>query len=1166
MNKSNTFKWLIMTIISIILPLIGFSQKTDIYLKPYSDYNTAIDLYSKEKYGAAQNILEQLLSSNNSYIKHNSSYYYSLCAANLQHPNADKLLQSFIVKFPESNHRKDVYFTLGKVQYNNKKYKEAIKAFKHIEAIDLNNDEISEYYFKLGYSYFSENNLANAKTAFYEIKETETKYASSAKYYYGHACYMEGNYECALSEFIKLINDDIFSSVVPYYISQIYYLQEKYEDLIEYAPPVLKNPDTKRTDEMAKLIGEAYYRTNQFSEAVPFFSLYMEQTKNIIKRDDIYEIAFCLYKSEKYDEAIEKFTEIANSEDSLSQISYYYLGDCYLKTNKDNFAKNMFLSAYQIDKIKEIKQDALFNYALLTYKLDYNPYNEAVKSFSTYIEKYPKSERVDEAYSFLVKIFLNTKNFKGALEAIEKIKNKNYELQVAYQRVAYNRGIELFNNAEYEEAIAHFEKSRTYKLDLSINALSYFWMGEALYRMGENEKGIEDFKSFLYQPNSTKLEEYSLAHYNIGYSYYQIKNFDNAILWLKKYVNEFEDEQLEYKSDAYLRIADSYFIKKDYASAITNYEMVIKSESIDADYAIYQKSKCFGITNKYQEKIDNLLVLLDNYKQSAYYDDALYDLGESYIIINKQNEAIKYFANIVDNYRNSSFYKNSLLKLGLIHYNLQDDRASLNSLKRLVGEYPGTIQSKEALVTIKNIYVELDSVEEFFKYVKVLPFASVSDAEQDSLTYSAIENRYMSGDCNGAIAGFTDYLQKFPYAFFQVEGNFYRAECEMKSDNFEQALEGYNFVINKSFNRFTEKSLINAGYIYLEKLKNYKEAIVIYSRLEKDAEFANSLVEARRGLLKSNYFSNNFDSTITVGKRLLDLDKLNNETVAEAYFMIGTAFLKNNDLDSSYERFIATTKLTKSELGAEAQYNIAYIEYLKGNYDESEKLIFEIINQVPSYDYWIAKSFILLAENYVKKENFFQAQHTLKSIIDNYEGEDLVKIAQEKLDKIIEEEKIKQKKEEEEKLKTQFGDNNDEIIFNDNEFEKGEKDTLINNKNNEQISPEEKEGEPIDQIEVIPDNDNSTEENNNQVIPEEKNDSTNQIMPLENESIINPVVPEDKVAPEDKNDNTNPVKPKDGDDYNNQVLSNDNKDEKKNENIEIKAKKNKSKTINPDDI
>ena len=39
--------------------------------------------------------------------------------------------------------------------------------------------------------------------------------------------------------FRKIDNDPLFSSIAPYYISQILYMQKKYDEVIEFAPPLM---------------------------------------------------------------------------------------------------------------------------------------------------------------------------------------------------------------------------------------------------------------------------------------------------------------------------------------------------------------------------------------------------------------------------------------------------------------------------------------------------------------------------------------------------------------------------------------------------------------------------------------------------------------------------------------------------------------------------------------------------------------------------------------------------------------------------------------------------------------------------------------------------------------------------------------------------------------
>ena len=76
--------------------------------------------------------------------------------------------------------------------------------------------------------------------------------------------------------------------------------------------------------------------------------------------------------------------------------------------------------------------------------------------------------------------------------------------------------------------------------------------------------------------------------------------------------------------------------------------------------------------------------------------------------------------------------------------------------------------------------------------------------------------------------------------------------------------------------------------------------------------------------------------------------------------------------------------------------------FQKGKYLDAQQACFDLSNQVPSYEYWVAKGFIILADTYSKLGNDFQAKSTLQSIIEEYSVEDdgIIVLAQKKLDEI----------------------------------------------------------------------------------------------------------------------------------------------------------------------
>ena len=83
---------------------------------------------------------------------------------------------------------------------------------------------------------------------------------------------------------------------------------------------------------------------------------------------------------------------------------------------------------------------------------------------------------------------------------------------------------------------------------------------------------------------------------------------------------------------------------------------------------------------------------------------------------------------------------------------------------------------------------------------------------------------------------------------------------------------------------------------------------------------------------------------------------------------------------------------------------MTYILYLRGEHEQCETEVFSLIKKFPSYGYWIGRGLILLGDNYVAKEDLFQAKVTFQNVIDNSTYPELVSTAQEKRDIIIQQE------------------------------------------------------------------------------------------------------------------------------------------------------------------
>lgn len=995
-------------VILITLALLAASythaQKTSVYKSPQAEYNDAVDLYAKAKYASALTIFDKLATSGNENLHAGSQYYAALCAGQLFHPDAVDRLESFISKYPENAQVNNAFFELGRQFFNNKDYKKALQNFAMVDIYELSGEQTDEYHFKMGYSCFKTDNLAKAKEELVKVKDKPNRYMAPATFYYANIAYLEKNYETALKHFEKIENDETFKDVTSYYIVQIYSMQGKYNELIAKAVPLLeKQGNPKMNAEMARLTADAYYHKENYKEASAYFDRYLNANPINVSRKDYYEIAFAAYKNSDYNKSVKYFQLVATVQDTLSQNAYFHLGDSYLKTNQKRYAHNAFLSAYKIKADQDLTEEALFNYAKLSIELSYNPYNEAVKALQDYINEYPKSQRLDEAYGYLADLYMVTRNYKEALASLQKVKKRNARLDAAYQKISYYRAIEQFNNSDYNGAIGLFGQAQETSTDKQVQAAATYWMGESYYRLGQWDEAESAFSKFLVSPGASSQPFFNTANYNVGYCYFKQNEFGKAALNFRKYLGN-KPIETKLAGDANLRLGDCYFMQKDYSTAIGYYQKAVTQKVPDADYAVYQVATAYGVQGELQQKIDWLKRLLKDYPRSTYFDDSYYEIGNTYTIINQNSEALSYFEKVVNDYPKSTYVKKSLLKTGLIYFNQNRDSEALTVLKRVVKEYPGTPESREALASIRSIYVDQNKVDEYVDFTKTVPQADVSRTEQDSLTFIAAENQYMNGDCAKAKESFDKYLARFPEGSFTIKANFYKAECDYRSEKYDQALQGYLFVLNNQRTAYSTTAALKAARIQYSQ-KDYAGALDNYIRLEEISEQPVQITDAVTGQMQCNYLLGKYGLAIQSAQKLLQRESLPQNLATEAHLNIARSAYALGNTELARKEFEETVKLSQNEMGAEAKFMLAQLQYDATLYDQAEKTLFALAEDYSSYDYWVAKGFILLSDVYVKKNNNFQAKQTLQSIIDNYEGQDLVVIAREKLNAIIESEK-----------------------------------------------------------------------------------------------------------------------------------------------------------------
>lgn len=985
--------------------MVMTAQQTFYHTGDDLQYRQGLELYENGKYSAAQQIFDKYIEDHpgeNSDYFSSSNYLSAMCAVKLFNNDAESRVIKFLNENPENPLRNDAIFNLAAYFYQRKNYNAALDYYSQVDKFKLFESDLAEYYFKSGYCYFLKDDMDKARYAFGQIKDRDSKYSSPALYYYSHINYTQGNYNNALEGFIRLQNDASFSPIVPYYLTQIYFKQKKYDEVVKLGPSLMENVTEKREPEIARITGESYIKLNLFEEAIPFLEKFQETGGSDITKEDKYTLAFAFYKTRQYSKAANLFGQITSGESLLSQNALYHLADCQLRLNDKNKARMAFASASKMDEDPKIREDALFNYALLTYELDYSPFNEAVDALTEYLSLYPDSKRTDEVNNCLVLACMNAKNYRMALESFSKIRNITNDLKKAYQRIAYFRGLELFNNQDYNEAVDMLSTSTKYgNFDPALYALSRYWIGESFYRTEYFDRAIENYNIFLTQPGISNTAEYPLAYYNLGYSYFNLKEYDIAILWFNKLIASLAGRvKKEVLSDTYTRLGDCNFIQMQYAKSIQNYDNAIKTGTGNLDYALFQKGMALGVLGKNNEKISILNELLNSHPGTSYKADAYFQRGESYVKLNQYDKAITEYKKVINDYPKSSYVKKSLLSLGLIYFNSNQNNEAIACYKKVIEDYPGTSESENAVTGLKNVYIDNHDIDGYYAYLQGKGIVTSADLiEQDSLSYLAAERYYMNGDYKHAARDFTTYLDKHPEGRFVLNAQFYKGDCHYRANELAEAITSFDYIIGRPTNKFTEPALLGASRIKLNQ-KDYSSAIVYFLKLEEIAEVKTNVFEARMGLIKCYSQLDDDDNVIAYADKVLLNEKLSPEQERETRFAKAKALLGLDRQMLALDEFKKISTEVRSLEGAESKYRVAEIYYQRKDIGNAEKVISDFADKTTPHQYWMAKSFLLWADIFKDKGEDFQAVQTLQSLIDYYEKTD---------DGIITEAKQKQK-------------------------------------------------------------------------------------------------------------------------------------------------------------
>ena len=987
----------------VLITSSGVAQTTLKRSPNVASYESALDLIKKEKYAAAIQELEYLEKRATSPIrKIEIEFYLALCALNLDQPEAEELFLTFIKENPSHPKMNLAFYQMGSYYYRKQNFDKTITYLSKADLSFLDDEKRYAAEFDLGYSYFVRKKLPEAEEQFDKIKNKDHNYKYAANYYSGYIKFVNDKYDGAIADLKVAEENGVYAQIVPYMIVNIYYKKADYKALVRYSEPVLKG-DSKvsKKEEILLLTAESYFMMQDYTKSGNYFDQYIAFVGKGNK-EVTYRAGYSALKNGDTEKAISYFKAVADTKDSLGQYASYYLGQTYISKGNKAYALSALKEASKTDFNTSLQEEAMYDVARLHYELE--QFDLAIQALSDFDKKFPQSSKTVSSQELLSDAYVYTNNYDAALSYLESKPALTTKMKANYQQVAYQKGIDLYNKKMYDKSIIYFDKSISTPIDNGVLAETHYWKGEAFSRLHKWEEAKNAYAS-VFRGSDERSLTFINARYGIGYTYFNLKDYNKAKEHFTKFIADNKKGSPQIVGDAMMRLADCYFFEKKYKEAITRYQGAIEKKVPGVDYAYYQLGLVYEASDNIEEAEKQLALLETTFPSSPLRVKASYNRARIAFEDGKYQKAEMLFTSYLGRYSKDQMVSFALLQRAKTYYNLGTMEKSLADYDRILSEYCKEPIAAEALSGSQQTLNRLNKGADFDARLSKFEQCNPNNKSIEKIRFDAAESSYRANDNKVAAESFNKFLADYPASSYQKQATYYLADAYFGLKDYDNGIVYYKKVVESGAREDYEKSLIKLSRMYLAK-ERYAEAKESGKALLKVASSRGKQGEAISTLIVSLYNLKSLDSCLAYADKVIADESAPNYLKLEAYMYAAKSNLALEELNVATDQFLYVVNASKDESGAEANYNVGLILYKKKQYKQSLELLYQMNKTYGTYDLWIGKSFLLIAENNLALGEEFQAKATLQSLVDYSTNKKIVEEAKARL-KAIEEAKKK---------------------------------------------------------------------------------------------------------------------------------------------------------------
>lgn len=950
---------------------------------------SARQLYYNGSYYAAEKAFMELNGSDGDRIEIEA--YKILCAIALDKVNVAGLVKVFCDKYPTSPQQDIVKWALGARYFDTGQYNECLSVLNQIRKNHLYSRQFSEFEFKKAYSNMRCGNFEDAGRGFDSVlSEPESRYTVPATYYRGYVYYYGKEFDKALSFFEKVRSGSRFEYMAIYYSVECRFMLKEYDSVIELGTRIFPDLEADLKNSVARILSETYFAKGDKEKAKEYMDFYTRGT-GAMSRKDYYYAGLLSYGLNSFDAALEAFSHVVGTDDELSQNAYYYSANSRLKTRNKLSAIDDFKAAAGFDYDPVIKEDALFNFAKLSFDV-----NSDISQFENYLKAYPESGKEDIVNNYMAASFLSSKNYRAAVEALVKIKNPSREASANLQKAAFFSALQLIEDGGFRSAIPLLETARANgENNRELDNLVKYWLAECYFRNDRYQDAALLNQELLSDSSFRRSSEYSTALYNLAYDHFKANDFAAAETAFKNYIDNADFARRGFGRDARIRLADSYFMQKKYEDAATLYEDIHSGDYMTDDiYPAIQSAISYGLTGRSAKKIEILSGVVRTNRNSPLYPQALFELGCTYARDRNPDGASECFYTLLGMEKDSTFYARSLMELASLNVASRKYDKAISCYKTVISDTPYAPQVQDAIAGLENVYQKLNRPEDFLAYIDQIGMSGIkSESEKELMIFNSARQLFKAGRYPAAMNALQRYISQYPSGSKAVDATFYLAECLRSTGRYEAASDAYGQTMRMGGGQFLDEATLNFARINYD-LKHFNKSIEAYDKAVESSKNDNVKRRAYEGRMRACFASGRYRDAIRDASLLIASAGVEQPQIREARFIMAKSYQVIGESGNAKSLLEELAKNPQDAFGAESQFILIQRAYDSGDFYAVEDRVKAFAEVASGQLYWLAKSFIVLGDSLVERDNITEALDIYEKLLSTYspkdEGDDLL--------------------------------------------------------------------------------------------------------------------------------------------------------------------------------